>query len=91
MLPDSSDLLVAAAAAVPAAVGVARRGLAVFGPPAEDLIGAVVAATARHARRGLVNLEPGGGGGCYKSRTRTSVEPGHKLVKALEHNWFQDR
>lgn len=47
----------AAAAAVPAAVGVPRRGLAVFGPPAEDLIGAVVAAATGHARRSLVDLE----------------------------------
>lgn len=54
---------VAAAAAVPAAVGVSRGGLAVFGPPAEDLVGAVVAAAARHARRGLVDLEPGRRGG----------------------------
>lgn len=48
---------VAAAAAVAAAVGVSRRGLAVFGPPAEDLVGAVVAAATGHAGRGLVNLK----------------------------------
>lgn len=48
---------VAAAAAVPAAVGVSRRGLAVFGPPAEDLVGAVVAAATGHAGRGLVDLK----------------------------------
>lgn len=48
----------AAPPAVAAPVGVSRRGLAVFGPPAEDLIGAVVAAAAGHARRGLVDLEP---------------------------------
>lgn len=49
---------VAAPPTVAAPVGVSRRGLAVFGPPAEDLIGAVVAAAAGHARRGLVDLEP---------------------------------
>lgn len=48
----------AASPAVPAPVGVSRRGLAVFGPPAEDLVGAVVAAAAGHAWRGLVDLEP---------------------------------
>lgn len=48
----------AASPAVPAPVGVSRRGLAVFGPPAEDLVGAVVATAAGHARRGLVDLEP---------------------------------
>lgn len=50
----------AAAAAVPAPVGMSHRGLAVFGPPAQDLVRAVVAAAARHARRGLVDLKPGG-------------------------------
>lgn len=56
---------VAAPPAVAAPVGVSRRGLAVFGPPAEDLVGAVVTAAAGHARRGLVDLEPGAwrGGG----------------------------
>lgn len=59
---------------MPAPVGVSRRGLAVFGPPAEDLVGAVVAAAAGHARRGLVDLEPrvhraGGGGGGVVRRT----------------------
>lgn len=49
---------VAAAAAVPAAVSVPRRGLAVFGPPAEDLVGAVVATATGHARRGVVDLKP---------------------------------
>lgn len=48
---------VAAAPAVPAAVRVPRRGLAVFGPPAEDLVGAVVAAAPGHAWRSLVDLE----------------------------------
>lgn len=56
---DGSDRSpsVAAAAAVPAAVGVSRRGLAVFGPPAEDLVGAVVATATGHAGRGLVDLK----------------------------------
>lgn len=53
----------AASPAVAAPVGVSRRGLAVLGPPAEDLVGAVVAAAAGHARRGLVDLEPRGRGG----------------------------
>lgn len=48
----------AAAAAVAAAVGVPRRGLAVFGPPAEDLVGAVVTAATRHAWRGLIDFKP---------------------------------
>lgn len=48
---------VAAAATMPTAVSVSRWGLAVFGPPAEDLVGAVVATAARHAGRGLVDLE----------------------------------
>lgn len=51
---------VAAAATVPATVGVSRRGLAVLGPPAEDLVRAVVAAAAGHARRSLVDFEPKG-------------------------------
>lgn len=49
---------VAASPTVPSPVGVPRRCLAVFGPPAEDLIGAVVAAAAGHAWRGLVDLKP---------------------------------
>lgn len=58
-LADGKDgRSVAAPPAVAAPVGVSRRGLAVFGPPAEDLIGAVVAAAAGHARRGLVDLKP---------------------------------
>lgn len=48
----------AAAPAVPAPVGVSRRGLAVFGPPAEDLVRAVVAAATGHAWRSLVDLKP---------------------------------
>lgn len=31
-----------------------------FGPPAQDLVGAVVATATRHARRGLVDLKPRG-------------------------------
>lgn len=31
-----------------------------FGPAAEDLVRAVVPAAAGHARRGLINLKPGG-------------------------------
>lgn len=49
---------VAAAPAVPAAVGVSRRRFAVLRPPAEDLVRAVVTAAAGHARRSLVDLEP---------------------------------
>lgn len=49
---------VAASPTVPSPVGVPRRCLAVFGPPAEDLIGAVIAAAAGHAWRGLVDLKP---------------------------------
>lgn len=48
----------AAAPAVATPVGVSRRGLAVFGPPAEDLVGAVVAAATGHAWRSLVDLKP---------------------------------
>lgn len=48
----------AAAPAVAAAVGVSRRGLAVFGPPAEDLVRAVVAAATGHAWRSLIDLKP---------------------------------
>lgn len=48
---------VAAAPTMPTAVSVSRWGLAVFGPPAEDLVRAVVATATRHARRGLVNLK----------------------------------
>lgn len=48
----------AAATAVPTPVGVSRRGLAMFGPPAEDLVRAVVAAATGHAWRSLVNLKP---------------------------------
>lgn len=58
-LADGKDgRSVAASPALAAPVGVSSRGLAVFGPPAEDLIGAVVAAAAGHARRGLVDLKP---------------------------------
>lgn len=49
----------AAAAAVHATVGVSCRGFAVFGPPAEDLVGAVIPAAAWHAGWSLINLEPG--------------------------------
>lgn len=48
---------VAAAPAVPAPVSVSCRCLSVFGPPAQDLIGAVVTAATGHARRGLINLK----------------------------------
>lgn len=48
----------AAAPTVPTPVSVSRRGLAVFGSPAEDLVRAVIAAATGHAWRSLVNLKP---------------------------------
>ena len=53
----------AAAATVPASVGVSRRRLAVLGPPAENLIGAVVTTATGHAWRGLIDLKPRRGRG----------------------------
>lgn len=50
---------VAAAPAVPAPVGVSCWRLSVFGPAAEDLVRAVVAAATGHARGGLVDFKPG--------------------------------
>lgn len=48
----------AAAPAVAAPVGVSRRGFAVLGPPAQDLIRAVVATATGHARRSFIDLKP---------------------------------
>ena len=44
--------------AVPLGLGL---GLGMFGPPRQDLIGAVVATTTRHTGGGVVDIEPGEG------------------------------